>query len=201
MNKEDRNYCLILAGGMGSRLWPTSRENLPKQFIDFAGTGLTLLQQTYKRFAAFIDPSHILVSTQEKYQSLIQEQLPQLPRSQMLVEPVRRGTLAPVTWATSAINRICPEARMVVTPADQEIFNEQAFEEDIIRALNFVGCREGVVTICKKPSRPETAYGYVQAGEAIDSDDQIFRVKTFTEKPNAEFANIFICICNRVYAQ
>lgn len=192
MNKEDKNYCLILAGGVGSRLWPTSREKLPKQFIDFAGTGRTLIQQTYDRFAQFIDPSHIFVSTQESYLPLLHEQLPQLPREQVLAEPVRRGTLAPVAWATSAITRLCPEARMVVSPADQEIYDETAFRQDILSAMQMAGSNEGVVTLCVKPTRPETAYGYVQAGDPLEGADRIYHVKTFTEKPNAEFAQIFL---------
>ncbi len=192
MNNEDRNYCLILAGGVGSRLWPTSREKMPKQFIDFGGTGRTLIQLTYDRFASFIDPNHIYVSTQESYLPLLQAQLPQLPREQVLAEPVRRGTLAPVTWATSAINRICPDARMVVSPADQEIYDYDAFREDILRALDWSGSQDGVVTMCVKPTRSETAYGYVQAGEPMPGVERIYHVKTFTEKPPADFAQMFM---------
>ena len=121
MTPSEQNYCLILAGGVGSRLWPTSREHLPKQFIDLGGTGRTLIQLTYDRFARFIDPAHIFVSTQAGYVDILRRQLPELPREQILAEPVRRGTLAPVAWATSAIINQCPTARIVVAPADQII--------------------------------------------------------------------------------
>ena len=188
----DNNYCLILAGGVGSRLWPVSREACPKQFLDFSGTGRTLLQQTYDRFVRFMAADHIFVSTQDSYLPLLQEQLPDLPRQQVLAEPVRRGTLAPVAWATSAILQLCPEARIVVSPADQEIYDEQAFASDILRGMDFVGDHAGVITMCVRPTRPETGYGYAQVGEMIDAETGIYQVKTFTEKPNEEFAQMFM---------
>lgn len=186
------NYCLILAGGMGSRLWPTSREKMPKQFLDFAGTGRTLLQQTYDRFVRFIAPENIFVSTQEDYLDILHSQLPQLPRTQILAEPVRRGTLAPVAWGTSAICHICPEARIVVSPVDQEIANEDVFAEDILHALNQAGQRDGVISMCVTPTRPETSYGYVQAGEPVEGARDLYHVKTFTEKPDKQFAQMFM---------
>ncbi|MBO4801812.1 MAG: mannose-1-phosphate guanylyltransferase [Bacteroidaceae bacterium] len=192
MSHSDNNFCLILAGGLGGRLWPASREQRPKQYIDFAGIGRTLLQMAYDRFAAFLPEDHIYVSTQESYLPLLREQLPQLPMSQVLAEPVRRGTLAPVTWGTSAIAGICPDARIVVSPADQKIFDQDAFADDVLQSLEFVGQHEGVVTLGIQPTRPDTGYGYVQRGEPVDTDHQIFRVKTFTEKPNEEFARLFM---------
>lgn len=151
-----------------------------------------MIQQTYDRFRAFIPADHIYVSTQESYLPLLEEQLPDLPRSQVLAEPVRRGTLAPVTWATSAIAGICPEARIVVSPADQDIFDEQAFADDVLVSMDFVSHHEGFVTLGVPPTRPETGYGYVQAGEPENADGKVFRVKTFTEKPNEEFAQMFM---------
>ena len=185
-------YCQILAGGMGSRLWPVSRENTPKQFIDISGSGRTLIQQTYDRFARFIAPENIYISTLEEYIPLLREQLPQVHRHQILAEPVRRGTLAPVTWATSAIANLCPEACIVVTPADQEIYDEKAFERDVLHALEIASSNEGVITLGVAPTRPETGYGYVQIGEPGKRSTDIFRVKTFTEKPNADFAQMFM---------
>lgn len=185
-------FCLILAGGVGSRLWPTSQEDKPKQFIDFAGTGRTLLQQTYDRFARFIAPENIYVSTQAVYLPLLTEQLPQVPRHQILAEPVRRGTLAPVTWATSAIANRCPEACILVSPADQIIYHEDAFEQDALHALSIASSNEGIITLGVPPTRPETGYGYVQMGEPGKRSPNIFRIKAFTEKPSEDFARIFM---------
>ncbi len=192
MNLSDKNYCLILAGGVGSRLWPTSREKLPKQFIDLEGTGRTLIQQTYDRFALFIKPENIYISTLATYVPLLHEQLPEVPRHQILAEPVRRGTLAPVTWATSAIANLCPEARIVVSPSDQEIFDLDVFAHDVLHALDIAQTNEGVITLGVLPTRPETGYGYVQMGEPAKRSADIFRVKAFTEKPDVSFAQMFM---------
>ena len=192
MSPADNNFCLILAGGVGSRLWPVSRNRKPKQFLDFGGTGRTLLQETYDRFISFIRPENIFVSTQMEYLDLLTQQLPELPRNQILAEPVRRGTLAPVTWATSAISRLCPSARIVVSPSDQIIYDTPAFVSDILRGLNFAGANDGVVSMAVRPTRPETTFGYIQAGEVMDAEARIHCVKTFTEKPDANFAQMFV---------
>ena len=192
MNQYPNYYCLILAGGLGSRLWPSSREHKPKQFLDFEGSGVTLLQQTYNRFVKFIPKENIFVSTQETYLPIVQEQLPQLTRQQILAEPVRRGTLAPVTWATSAISHINPEACIAVTPADQVIYSDELFADNLLQALNHVSKNQGVVTLGVPPTRPEVGYGYVQMGEPIDAENHIYQVKTFTEKPDIEFAKMFM---------
>lgn len=192
MIQSTKNYCVILAGGVGSRLWPVSREQHPKQFLDLLGSGCTLIQQTYDRIARFIQPDHIFVSTQERYLHFLKEQLPQLPRTQILAEPIRRGTLAPVAWATSAISKLCPDASIIVTPSDQEIYNDEAFAADILYCLDFVQKHDGVVTMGVRPTRPDTAFGYVQAGELVGNDKQIRQVKTFTEKPDYTFAQMFM---------
>ncbi|MBR0432796.1 MAG: mannose-1-phosphate guanylyltransferase [Bacteroidaceae bacterium] len=191
MNNPKNNYCLILAGGLGGRLWPVSREHLPKQFLDFSGAGRTLIQRTYDRFARFIEPSHIFVSTQESYLPLVAEQLPEVPREQILAEPVRRGTLAPVAWATAAISALCPDACIAVSPADQVIYDDNFFIDDLKRALNMAAAHPGVITLGVPPTRPETGYGYVQMGDLVNGDENIFHVKSFTEKPDLDFARMF----------
>ena len=130
-NFNENNYCVILAGGKGKRLWPVSRENMPKQFLDFFSTGRTLLQQTYERIARFINPDNILVATNRDYVELVSEQLPQVPKMNILAEPVNRNTAPSVAWATCRILHRNMDARLVVVPSDQMILDEEAFEHDV----------------------------------------------------------------------
>ncbi|MBO5181028.1 MAG: mannose-1-phosphate guanylyltransferase [Paraprevotella sp.] len=191
MDTINREYCVILAGGIGSRLWPVSRKEKPKQFLDFFGCGYTLLQQTHKRFAQFIDPSHIYISTNAEYVDLVKEQLPDISPEQILAEPVRRSTLPSIAWATLHISRLCPDANIVVTPADQLIVDEEAFVQDITNGLKFVSSCHGLLTMGVRPSRPDVGYGYIQVGEAVEGMD-IYKVKSFTEKPAIDFARMFV---------
>lgn len=188
----DNRYCLILAGGNGSRLWPVSRTTLPKQFMDFFGTGRTMLQHTYDRVARFIKPDHIYISTNVQYLPLIHQQLPQVDDEQILEEPVRRGTLASVAWGTVVIAKANPHANVFVTPADHVILNEDVYQEDILKALRFVQDRQGLLVTGIRPSRTETGYGYIQMDDRHEVEKDIYPVKSFTEKPNAEFAEMFI---------
>lgn len=191
MNNSSNEYCLILAGGIGSRLWPASRKNMPKQFLDIFGTGRTLLQQTYDRFAAFMDPNHIYVSTNVEYLPLVYEQLPQVDDEHILEEPLRRGTLASVAWGTVVIAKANPKASLIVSPADQLIQNDEAFRQDVLHGLDFVSREDSLVVMGVRPTRPETGYGYIQmSGEVIEGD--FTRVKTFTEKPELSFAEMFL---------
>lgn len=191
MNTSASHYCVILAGGIGSRLWPVSRTSKPKQFLDLFGTGRTLLQQTYDRFVGIVPPEHIYISTNQQYIDLVAEQLPQVPRERVLAEPIRRNTLPSVAWATSLIAQETPDANIVVTPADQLILDETKFREDILRGLDFVGRTEGLLTMGVKPTRPDTGYGYIQAGEEV-GDGAFAKVQSFTEKPALEFAQMFM---------
>lgn len=186
----NNNYCLILAGGRGLRLWPYSRMTFPKQFVDFFGVGRSQLQQTFDRFAQLIDPSHILVSTNETYADIVRNQLPELPPENILSEPIYRSTAPSVAWASHRVFRLCPEANLVVTPSDQAIQGEEAFQRDIIRGLDFVSKNDGMLTLGVKPTRPEPGYGYIQMGKAVEDD--VFEVQSFTEKPDREFARVFM---------
>lgn len=188
-NKND--YCLILAGGKGRRLWPCSREEKPKQFLDFFSTGRTLLQHTYDRMSAFIPPQNIYVSTNQVYRHLVEEQLPELPEVNILSEPVSRNTAPSVAWATYRILGINPEARLVVVPSDQAVFKEDVFRANVLEGLDFVGCNSTLLAMGVRPTRPEPGYGYIQIGEH-SGKESVFKVKSFTEKPDREFAEMFM---------
>ena len=188
----NNKYCLILAGGNGSRLWPVSRTTRPKQFLDLLGTGRTMLQQTYDRVSQFIQPDHIYISTNVEYLPLIYEQLPQVSDVQILEEPVRRGTLASVAWGTIVIAKANPKANVFVTPADQFIKKEECYQNDILKSLDFVRDYKALLVTGIKPNRPETGYGYIQVDDRNEIAPEIHPVKSFTEKPSAEFAEMFI---------
>lgn len=188
-------YCLILAGGKGRRLWPVSREEKPKQFVDFFGTGKSLLQQTYDRFCHIIPEENIYVATYSDYTDIVLSQLPQLTNDRLLCEPIRRNTAPIVAWATHRINMTNPDASIIVTPSDQLILNDDIFKEDIIDALTYVHHNNCLLTMGIKPTRPEPGYGYIQMGEATDGDKawtDIYNVQSFTEKPERDFAELFL---------
>ena len=188
---ENHNYCLILAGGIGSRLWPMSRKGCPKQFLDIFGTGRTLLQDTYERFARFMPQDHIYISTNIDYLPYIYEQLPEVDDLHILEEPLHRGTLASVAWGTIFIKKTDPQANLIVSPADQLILNEQCFQADVQQAFNFVSQGKCLTVMGIRPTRPETGYGYIQMDGNTDVEN-IYHVKTFTEKPELQFAEIFM---------
>ena len=181
---DTHNYCLILAGGNGSRLWPVSRSYKPKQFMDFFGSGRSLLQQTFDRVSRFMPLDHIFVSTNVDYLPLVYEQLPQLDDEHILEEPVRRGTLASVAWSTVVIAKRDTQACVFVTPADQIIIDESRFQQDMEDALRFAARKEGILVTGIAPTRPETGYGYIQVDDDREVASGIFPVKSFTEKPN-----------------
>ena len=185
------NYCLILAGGKGRRLWPCSREEKPKQFLDFFSTGRTLLQQTYDRMSGFIPAENIYISTNHIYYDLVREQLPDLPAENILSEPIFRNTAPSVAWAAYRILHIDRDARLVVVPSDQAVFKEDKFKEDVLNGLDFVGANDSLLTMGVRPTRPEPGYGYIQTGEPSDCAE-VFKVKSFTEKPDREFARMFM---------
>ncbi len=185
---DSRNYCVIMAGGVGSRFWPFSRNNRPKQFLDFFGTGRSLLQMTFDRLTRLVPPEHILVVSNVQYRDLILEQLPELAESQILLEPKRRNTAPCIAYALNRIKALSSDANIIVAPSDHLILKENDFLDTLREGLRFVNENPCLLTLGIKPSRPETGYGYIQVEEG-DSNPR--KVKTFTEKPNAELAKVF----------
>ena len=179
----NNRYCVIMGGGVGSRFWPYSRQELPKQFIDFLGTGRTLLQMSFDRVKDIVPHSNIIVVTNENYRDIVKEQLPEISDEQILLEPTRRNTAPCIAWAAFHIRAINPNATIMVSPSDHLIFNEELFRQEIVNGYNFVESHDALLTLGIKPNRPETGYGYIQVGEKSDVDG-ILHVKTFTEKPD-----------------
>lgn len=185
------NYCVILAGGQGRRLWPSSRKTKPKQFVDFFGTGRTALQQTYDRFIKIFPESQIFISTNDAYLELVREQLPNVGIDNILCEPIHRNTAPSVAWAGHRILHLNPKANIIVSPSDQLVLNEEQFKQDVIDGLDFVDGTDRLLTMGVKPTRPEPGYGYIQVGESTGTRD-FWKVKSFTEKPEREFAKVFM---------
>lgn len=190
MANTDNNYCLILAGGRGRRLWPWSREQYPKQFIDFFGVGRTQLQQTYDRVSKFINTNNIYISTQSAYLELVMQQLPDVPREHILPEPILRNTAPSVAWGNHRISTENDDAVLLVVPSDQFIIGEEEFKKNILEAMSLASEHFAFVTLGVKPTRPEPGYGYIQTDGNLEG--QIYKVRSFTEKPDREFAQIFM---------
>lgn len=180
---------MIMSGGIGSRFWPFSREARPKQFLDFFGTGRSLLQMTVDRFKKILPVENIFIVTNESYAELTMQEVPELSPSQILLEPLRRNTAPCIAYASYHINAINPNANIVVAPSDHLILKEDEFAAVINKALGFVENHEILLTLGIKPNRPETGYGYIQIDE--ETVGGINRVKVFTEKPNLDLAKIF----------
>ena len=188
MDNKRENYCVIMAGGAGTRFWPKSRKELPKQFLDIFGTGKSFIRMTYERFAQKIPADHFIVVTNARYRDLVLEHLPELQPHQVLCEPIGRNTAPCICYAAYSLRKIAPEATMIVTPADHLVLNEAEFGRVLDDTLDFVESRSALMTIGITPTRPETGYGYIQRSD----DSPISRVKCFTEKPNLELAQTFI---------
>lgn len=184
------NYCVIMAGGIGSRFWPYSRKNKPKQFLDFFGIGQTLLQQTYERYKKIVPQENIIIVTNVLYKELVKEQLPEVAERQILLEPARKNTAPCIAWASSYIQQQNPDANIVVAPSDHLILKENEFIESIQKGLDFVAQSPQLLTLGIKPSRPETGYGYIQIDDEMIGD--FYKVRTFVEKPQLEFAQVFV---------
>lgn len=183
-----------MAGGTGVRFWPVSRVAKPKQFLDVADTGKTFIQSTYERFSKIVPEENILVVTGDKYRDLVLEQLPQLPKENLLLEPYARNTAPCIAYATYTLMKRNPDARVVVTPSDHLIEDEDLFVNTIIKAFDYVEEKDILMTLGVIPTRPDTNYGYIQACGGSDAykQDKPMQVKTFTEKPDKELARVFI---------
>lgn len=185
---SSNRYCVIMAGGIGSRFWPKSRQSCPKQFLDILGTGKSFIRHTYERFAHIVPPENFLVVTNVKYRDLVLEHLPELSPEQILCEPVGRNTAPCIAYAAYTLMKRNPDAEMIVTPSDHLILNEEDFRSIIAECLDFAARNDALMTVGIKPTRPETGYGYIQ----VSDNNPISKVKCFTEKPDLELAQVFI---------
>ena len=213
------NYCVIMAGGVGSRFWPFSRNQKPKQFLDFFGTGRSLLQMTIDRFRPLVPIENILIVTNVLYRDQVLEQIPDLTPEQVLCEPARRNTAPCIAYAAARIKAMerdryavrsqtatlsdrpagcetTSKARIVVAPSDHLILQEETFRQTIQQGFDFIDNHDALLTLGMKPTRPETGYGYIQMGDEAKGDEArgkgICKVKAFTEKPNLELAKVFL---------
>ena len=191
---QKNNHLVIMAGGVGSRFWPMSTAEKPKQFIDVLGVGKTLLQLTVERFNKLVSPENIWVVTNQKYVDIVREQLPEMPAGNILCEPCRRNTAPCIAYVSWRIKSKDPKANIVVTPSDHIVMNVQEFQRVITECMNFTAESDAIVTLGMKPTRPETGYGYIQADLSASSlrNKGIFRVDSFREKPDLKTAEQYI---------
>ena len=190
---RSNNHLVIMAGGVGSRFWPMSTVERPKQFIDVLGVGKSLLQLTYERFSGF-NPENIWVITNQRYVDLVHQQLPEVPFENILQEPCRRNTAPCIAYVSWRIKSIDPKANVVVSPSDHIVTDVEEFRRIIKLCMDFTQDSDAIVTLGMKPNRPETGYGYIKADLSMSSlrQKQIYRVDKFKEKPNLETAQEYI---------
>lgn len=191
---NNNNHVVIMAGGIGSRFWPMSNKQRPKQFLDILGTGRTLIQMTVDRFVDICGLNNIWVVTSEEFKEIVQQQLPEIPRENILLEPCRRNTAPCIAYVSWVIKSIDHNANIVVTPSDHMITDIPVFQKAITECLQFTSSSDAIVTLGIKPSRPETGYGYIEADLSYSSlvNKHIFRVDHFKEKPSLEIAKQYI---------
>ena len=184
-------YCVIMCGGVGTRFWPFSRTALPKQFLDFFGTGTSLLQATYQRILPIVPAERIFLVTNAQYKPIVMEQLPDISENNILCEPARRNTAPCICWASHHIKALDPDASIITLPSDHLILKEAAFLDAVKTGFEFVEGGDRLLTLGIKPTSAHTGYGYIQRGHKTDTDS-ILKVKSFTEKPSAEMAELFL---------
>lgn len=185
-----QNHVVIMAGGIGSRFWPMSVPEYPKQFIDVMGVGKSLIQLTAERFEGVCPKENFWVVTSEKYVGIVKEQLPEIPTQHILAEPEARNTAPCIAYACWKIKKQYPEANIVVTPSDALVLDKEEFKRCISQALEFTANSEAIVTLGMKPTRPETGYGYIAATE--EGQNGIYKVEAFKEKPDLETAQKYV---------
>jgi mannose-1-phosphate guanylyltransferase len=188
---NNNQYVAIMAGGIGSRFWPVSRMAYPKQFLDILGIGRTLIQGTFDRFAKFIPVSNIYIVTSEEYRHIVAEQLPDIPAENILCEPSRKNTAPCIAYISFKLAALNPQGSLICAPADHIILDDTAFNKVCLEAMDFVVKHRALITLGIKPSHPNTGYGYIQFEQQPVSDN-VYQVKTFTEKPNLEIAKTFL---------
>lgn len=189
---NNNNYCIIMAGGIGSRFWPLSKDNYPKQFLDILGTGKSFIRATYERFCPMVPDENFLVVTNKAYKALVLEHLPMLHDDQVLCEPARRNTAPCIAYAAYHIQSRCTDANIVVTPSDALVLDNREFERIIRLGFDFLNQHNhALMTIGIKPSRPETGYGYIQVPKD-GPKEAVRKVDMFKEKPNYETAVKFV---------
>lgn len=191
---NNHNHIVIMAGGVGSRIWPMSVENKPKQFIDVLGVGRSLLQLTYDRFKGLCPNENVWIVINKKYDDWIKEQLPEVPAENILLEPCRRNTAPCIAYVSWHIKAKDPKANLVITPSDHIVMDTAEFRRVITQCLKFTSETDAILTLGMKPNRPETAYGYIQADLSSSSprNKEIFRIDTFREKPDLQTAQKYI---------
>ena len=191
---ENSNHLVIMAGGVGSRFWPMSTTDTPKQFVDVMGCGKTMIQLTLDRVRGVVSPDKVWVVTSVKYADIVRKQLPDVPAGNILTEPCRRGTAPCIAYVSWRIKAIDPHANIVVTPSDHIVMDVNEFQRVVKSTLNFVSETDAIVTLGMKPNRPETGYGYIQADLAFSSarNKEMYRVDSFREKPDIETATKYI---------
>ncbi len=194
INMSQHSHLVIMAGGIGSRFWPMSTPERPKQFVDVLGTGRTFIQMTVDRFKGLIPAENIWVITSQNYKDIVQQQLPEIPAGNVLLEPCRRNTAPCIAYAAWRIKSIDPKAVLVVSPSDHLVLDVVEFQRVISSAMNFAFESDSIVTLGMKPTRPETGYGYIQTDMSCPSvsNKEIFRVDTFREKPDLATAEKYI---------
>lgn len=195
-------FCIIMAGGIGSRFWPLSKNNYPKQFLDIFGTGKSFIRSTYERFLPVVPSENFLVVTNAAYKEAVLEHIPELKPEQVLCEPMRRNTAPCIAYATYRIASQCSDAVIAVTPADHLVTNEVEFQHIISTGFEFVGKeenKEALMTIGIKPSRPETGYGYIELPSQDCPLGTVTAINGFKEKPNLEKAKEFLAAGNYLW--
>ena len=191
------HYITIMAGGVGSRFWPASTEETPKQFLDILGVGKSLLRLTFERFLKLVPAERILIVTNKKYKALTQFHLPELPEENILCEPSRNNTGPCVAYTALRLKAVNPEAIFVTAPSDHVILKEEAFLNKIRQAFSFIEQQDAIVTLGIQPTRPDTGYGYIETeckceGEDKDPSVGVCSVTDFKEKPNKETAQSYL---------